>query len=144
MASGWAQKTIQLSPKRRGCHLVTDEICALIRHELKDFKIGLVHLLLKHTSASMTLNENCDPDVRKDMEMMLNRLVPEDAPYVHTDEGPDDMPGHVKASLLGCSLTIPLTDGHLNLGTWQGIWLCEHRNQGGSRKIVVTIQGMPK
>ncbi|KXN69734.1 UPF0047-domain-containing protein [Conidiobolus coronatus NRRL 28638] len=104
----------------------------------------LANFFIQHTSASLTINENCDPDVRKDMEMMLNKLAPENAPYIHTDEGPDDMPGHVKSSLFGASLNIPISNGRLNLGTWQGIWLCEHRNHGGSRRIVVTLQGLTK
>ncbi|ORZ30119.1 hypothetical protein BCR44DRAFT_46899 [Catenaria anguillulae PL171] len=137
----WAQKTISLQPRSRGCHLVTNEIVRAIEADLRKFKVGLANVFLQHTSASLTINENADPDVRKDMEMMLNRIAPEDAPYVHTDEGPDDMPGHVKCSLFGAALTIPITNGRLNLGTWQGIWLCEHRDHGGSRRVVVTLQG---
>ncbi|RUP16032.1 hypothetical protein BC936DRAFT_139556 [Jimgerdemannia flammicorona] len=96
---------------------------------------------MQHTSASLCLNENVDPDVRADMEMALNRIAPESFPYVHTDEGPDDMPGHVKSALVGVSLNIPITNGKFNMGTWQGIWLCEHRDHGGSRRVVVTLQG---
>ncbi|KAH6561548.1 hypothetical protein BASA50_009543 [Batrachochytrium salamandrivorans] len=134
------QTTIALQPRSRGCHLVSDEIKRALA-KMPSVKVGLANIFLQHTSASLTINENCDPDVRKDMEMSLNNLAPEDADYIHTDEGKDDMPGHVKSSLFGCSLTIPVTDSKLNLGTWQGIWLCEHRNRGGSRRVVITIQG---
>ncbi|KAF9929334.1 hypothetical protein FBU30_001695 [Linnemannia zychae] len=136
----WAQSTIRLSSKPRGCHLVTNEIEKQLP-ELRQFSIGMANIFLQHTSASLTLNENCDPDVRKDMEMALNKIAPENFPYIHTDEGPDDMPGHLKSSLFGVSLNIPITDGRLNLGTWQGIWLCEHRNRASGRTIVVTLQG---
>ncbi|KAI8922754.1 hypothetical protein BC831DRAFT_474433 [Entophlyctis helioformis] len=136
----WGQTTIALGKRRRGCHLVTDEIERAMS-KLPSVKVGLANIFLQHTSASLTINENCDPSVRKDMEMSLNELVPENAPYTHTDEGPDDMPGHVKSSLLGCSLTIPITNGRLALGTWQGIWLNEHRNQASARRVVITIQG---
>ncbi|KAJ1657102.1 hypothetical protein IWQ61_003445 [Dispira simplex] len=137
---GWFQKKITLSAKRRGCHLVTQDIVRQLA-ELRDFNIGLVNVFLMHTSASLTLNENCDPDVRTDMESALNRLAPENVRYIHADEGPDDMPGHIKSSLLGASLTIPVRGGKLALGTWQGIWLCEHRNQASGRSLMVTIQG---
>ncbi|MEW7866546.1 secondary thiamine-phosphate synthase enzyme YjbQ [Aeromonas diversa] len=137
----WCQRLITLKPCSRGFHLVTDELLAQLP-ELAEYRVGLVHLLLQHTSASLTLNENCDPSVRADMEAHLHRLAPEDAPYYrHTDEGPDDMPAHIKSSLLGVSLTLPLQEGRLALGTWQGIWLGEHRNDGGHRRILVTIQG---
>ncbi|MDO2949481.1 secondary thiamine-phosphate synthase enzyme YjbQ [Aeromonas simiae] len=137
----WRQRLITLRPRPRGFHLVTDELQAQLP-ELAELRVGLVHLLLQHTSASLTLNENCDPSVRADMEAQLHRLAPEDAPYYrHTDEGPDDMPAHIKSSLLGVSLTLPLREGALALGTWQGIWLGEHRHDGGSRRILVTIQG---
>lgn len=109
---------------------------------LKDFSVGMANVFLQHTSASLSLNENADPDVREDMEMALNNIAPEDLPYQHTDEGPDDMPGHVKSSLLGVSLNIPITNGRFNLGTWQGIYLCEHRNYASRRKVVVTLQGL--
>ncbi|KAI9190213.1 hypothetical protein H9P43_001646 [Blastocladiella emersonii ATCC 22665] len=132
----WAQKTAGLQPRARGCHLVTTEIERAVSTDLRKFKVGLANIFIQHTSASLTLHSE-----RKDMEMMLNRIVPEDAPYVHTDEGPDDMPGHVKSSLMGASLTIPISNGRLALETWQGIWLCEHRDRGGSRKVVVTLQG---
>ncbi|KAF9359516.1 hypothetical protein BGX26_012149 [Mortierella sp. AD094] len=135
----WAQTTIRLPAKSRGCHLVTHEIERQLP-ELKQFSVGMANVFLQHTSASLTLNENADPDVRVDMEMTLNEIAPESLPYVHADEGPDDMPGHVKSSLFGVSLNIPITNGRLNLGTWQGIWLCEHRNHASGRKIVVTLQ----
>lgn len=137
----WIQKEISLKARSRGFHLVTSEIAAQIP-ELKEVKTGLAHIFIQHTSASLTLNENADPDVRVDMESHFNKLAPENAPYyVHTLEGSDDMPAHIKSSLLGASVTIPITNGRLNLGTWQGIYLCEHRNYGGSRKIVITIMG---
>ncbi len=136
----WHQQIISLQPRRRGFHLITREIvnaCPTI----ESFQVGLLHLFIQHTSASLTLNENADPDVRHDMETAVNLICPESSPFIHTLEGPDDMPAHVKASLLGASLTIPIADGRLALGTWQGIYLCEHRNHGGSRRLVVTIVG---
>ena len=137
----WYQKEISLTPKGRGFHLVTEEIVKQIP-EIKKIKTGLMHILIKHTSASITLNENYDPDVRLDMEKYFNRTVKENEPwYDHNSEGSDDMPAHIKSTLIGNSLTIPISDGKLNLGTWQGIYLCEHRNHAGSRKIVVTIFG---
>lgn len=137
----WIQKEITLSPRPRGFHLVTDEILAGLAG-LKEIKTGIAHFFIKHTSASLSINENFDPDVRKDMESHFNKIAPENAAYyVHTSEGPDDMPAHIKASLLGSSITVPVTNGRLNLGTWQGIYLCEHRNRGGVRKIIVTISG---
>lgn len=136
----WYQQTITLSPKSRGFHLVTEEIVDELRR-LGDVQVGLLHLLLQHTSASLTLNENCDPTVRSDMEQHFLRAVPETAPYKHDYEGADDMPAHIKSSMLGASLTLPVNRGHLVLGTWQGIWLGEHRIHGGSRKIVATLQG---
>ncbi|QXC34102.1 secondary thiamine-phosphate synthase enzyme YjbQ [Aeromonas sp. FDAARGOS 1407] len=137
----WQQRLLTLKPRARGFHLVTDELVAKLP-ELADYRVGMAHLLLQHTSASLTLNENCDPSVRADMEAHLHRLVPEDAPYYrHTCEGPDDMPAHIKSSLLGVSLLLPVRDGRLALGTWQGIWLGEHRIDGGARKILVTLQG---
>ncbi|XP_046851340.1 UPF0047 protein YjbQ-like [Xenia sp. Carnegie-2017] len=138
----WYQTTISLKARPRGVHNITDEIKKL--QQLKNYKIGLANLCLQHTSASLSLNECWDPTVRRDMEMMLNKLAPETAPYKHTLEGPDDMPAHVKTSLMGASLTIPITDGRLNLGTWQGVWLCEHRDHASSRNIVVTMQGVRK
>lgn len=136
----WWQETITLKARSRGLHLVTDEVLAGI--PLQGRKVGLLHLFLQHTSAALTLNENADPDVRGDMERWLNQAVPENAPYYeHTLEGPDDMPAHVKSSLLGASLILPVRDGRLALGSWQGIWLCEFRHQGGSRRLLATLQG---
>lgn len=136
------QKEIKLKPKPRGFHLITSEIFSQIP-ELKNFSAGIVHVFIKHTSASLTINENADPSVRIDMETYFNRAVPEsDAKfYEHTLEGADDMTSHIKASILGSSVTVPILNGMLNLGTWQGIYLCEHRNYGGARKIVVTLMG---
>ena len=135
------QKEFSLKSRSRGFHLVTNEILEQVP-EIKNISVGLVHVFIKHTSASLTLNENADPSVRVDMESHFNKLAPENAQYyIHTMEGPDDMPAHIKASLLGGSVTIPITNGRLNMGTWQGIYLCEHRNHGGARKIVVTITG---
>ena len=137
----WFQKEIKLNPQSRGFHLITNEVISQLP-EIVNIKIGLAHLLLKHTSASLTLNENFDPDVRNDMEKYFNHTVKENEPYyLHTSEGADDMPAHIKSSLLGTSLTIPISNGNFNLGTWQGIYLCEHRNHGGSRKLLITVQG---
>eukprot|EP01130_Rhizamoeba_saxonica_P010638 TRINITY_DN4373_c0_g1_i1.p1 TRINITY_DN4373_c0_g1~~TRINITY_DN4373_c0_g1_i1.p1 ORF type:complete len:141 (-),score=26.56 TRINITY_DN4373_c0_g1_i1:58-480(-) len=136
----WTQKTIQITKKSRGFHLVTREIVESLP-ELQNYRVGILHLFLKHTSASISLNENFDPTVRADMEDSFNRIVPQDLPYRHDMEGPDDMPAHVKSTLIGASLSIPITNGQLNMGTWQGIYLCEHRDRAGSRKIVCTIQG---
>ena len=137
----WYQKEIKLKAQKRGFHLVTDEILSQLP-ELKEVKIGRLNVFIKHTSASLTINENADPTVRLDFESSFNRLIPENEPYYrHTDEGSDDMPSHLKSSLLGCSLMIPVTNGRLNLGIWQGIYLCEHRNLGGSRTLVLTLQG---
>ena len=137
----WYQKEIVLSPKQRGFHLVTREIVNQVP-QIRDLSIGLAHIFIQHSSASLALNENADPTVRQDMESHFNVIVPENAPYyIHTYEGPDDMPAHIKAVLLGSSLTIPISDGNLNLGTWQGIYLCEHRNRARSRRLVVTLQG---
>ena len=138
----WLQKEILLSPKPRGFHLVTDEIINYLP-EIKNIKTGLLSILLQHTSASITLNENFDPGVRADLEKYFNKNVRENEPYYeHNSEGTDDMPAHIKSVLIGNSITIPLTDGKLNLGTWQGIYLCEHRNAAGARKIVATIAGI--
>eukprot|EP01122_Echinamoeba_exundans_P017959 TRINITY_DN9896_c0_g1_i1.p1 TRINITY_DN9896_c0_g1~~TRINITY_DN9896_c0_g1_i1.p1 ORF type:complete len:157 (+),score=4.29 TRINITY_DN9896_c0_g1_i1:33-473(+) len=134
------QSSVQIAGKSRGCHLITNELMHQL-NDIKAVKVGLAHFFLQHTSASLSLNENADPDVRKDLEASLNRIVPEGHMYAHDAEGPDDMPAHVKSSLLGCSLSIPITNGALNLGTWQGVYLCEHRNHGGPRTIVVTLQG---
>ncbi|CAM0140096.1 hypothetical protein VKS41_005742 [Umbelopsis sp. WA50703] len=136
----WYQTQFRLAQRSRGCHLVHDEIVSKVP-EIKKYKIGMANVFLQHTSASLMLNENADPDVRVDMEMSLNKIAPEDFPYIHTDEGADDMPGHLKSGIVGVSLNIPISQGRLNTGTWQGIYLCEHRNHGGSRKIVVTLQG---
>ncbi|KAK8404395.1 hypothetical protein O3P69_007589 [Scylla paramamosain] len=140
IGSAWFQRKIKLRPQHRGIHLVTDEVLKEIP-ELRQFSVGLLHVQILHTSASLALNENWDPYVRDDMEMMLNKIVPEGMPYRHSCEGPDDMPAHVKACFIGSSLTLPISEGKLNLGTWQGIWLCEHRNDAGPRKIVATING---
>lgn len=137
----WFQKEIRMSPKPRGFHKVTREIEEQVP-ELAGFSVGIAHIFIKHTSASLTLNENADPDVRLDMESYFNKIVPENAPYFrHTTEGSEDMPAHIKSVMLGASLTIPIKNGKLNLGTWQGIYLCEHRNYGGARSVVVTING---
>jgi secondary thiamine-phosphate synthase enzyme len=136
----WVQKHIALTARPRGCHLVTREVLGGIP-ELMKLRAGLLHVFIQHTSASLTINENADSDVRRDLESSLNALAPEDFPYVHTLEGPDDMPAHVKASLMGASLIIPVGDGRLLLGTWQGIYLCEHRDRGGSRSLVLTLWG---
>ena len=132
---------IELAPRSRGFHLVTREVLEPLP-ELSDFRTGLLHLLIQHTSASLSLNENASPDVRRDLETWFNQAVPEDAPYwSHRLEGPDDMPAHVKAALLGPSLTIPVAGGQLALGTWQGIYLCEHRDRGDKRSLVATLWG---
>lgn len=137
----WQQTLITLRARPRGFHLVTDEIVAGLR-ELRECRIGLLHVWLQHTSASLTVNENADPAVRRDFERFFNRLVPQGRDgYEHDDEGPDDLPAHFKASLLGCQLTLPVSDGRLALGTWQGIYLGEHRDAGGARKVLVTLQG---
>ncbi|XP_065560409.1 UPF0047 protein YjbQ-like isoform X2 [Artemia franciscana] len=141
--SAWFQRKVNLRPQHRGVHLVTDEILKQVP-EIHQFAIGLMHVQILHTSASLALNENWDPDVRVDMEMMLNKLIPENVTYKHSCEGPDDMPAHVKACFLGSSLTLPVNDGKLALGTWQGVWLCEHRNHAGSRKLIVTLNGCPR
>lgn len=134
-------KEITLKPRPRGFHLITREIEDQLP-ELHQVELGVMNVFIKHSSASLTINENADPTVRADFESFFSRLVPENEPYYqHTQEGSDDMPAHLKASLLGSSVTIPITSGRLNLGTWQGIYLCEHRNHGGSRRLVVTIQG---
>ncbi len=137
----WVQKQFSLPAKQRGFHLITAEVISQLP-ELSVLHIGLMHLFIQHTSASLTLNENADPDVRSDMETAFNVLVPEGTlPFVHTIEGPDDMPAHIKAALLGSSLSIPIAHGKLTMGTWQGIYLCEHRNHGGSRHFVATLHG---
>lgn len=136
----WIQHDLQLAPRQRGFHLITHEVLEALP-ELGELRVGLLHLFLQHTSASLSINENADPDVPIDLESSFSAIAPEDFPYVHTCEGPDDMPAHVKNSLLGASLSIPIRDGRLCLGTWQGIYLCEHRNRGGRRRLIATIWG---
>ena len=137
----WLQKEIHLKEKPRGFHLVTKEILQQFP-EVSRVKIGMLNVFIKHTSAALTINENADATVREDFESFFNRAVPEDEPYYkHDYEGSDDLPAHLKSSILGCTLNIPVTDGQLNLGTWQGIYLCEHRNRGGSRSLVLTVHG---
>jgi secondary thiamine-phosphate synthase enzyme len=136
----WIQQSIELPAKPRGFHLVTADVLARLP-ELGSVRVGLLHLFLQHTSASLSINENADADVPRDLEASFSTIAPENFPYRHTCEGPDDMPAHVKASLLGPSLSIPISDGRLALGTWQGIYLCEHRNHGGRRRLVATIWG---
>jgi secondary thiamine-phosphate synthase enzyme len=137
----WVQREIELDPRPRGFHLVTGEVCEALP-ELARTGTGLLHLLIQHTSASLTLSENASPDVRRDFESWFNRAVPEGGSYwTHTLEGDDDMPAHIKAALLGPSLTLPVARGRLALGTWQGIYLCEHRDRGGPRRVVATLQG---
>ena len=138
----WFQTTIRLQPRPRGFHLVTHELMPSLQAPLREFEVGLAHFFIQHTSASLSLNENADPDVRADMESHFNHMVPENQPYyLHTLEGSDDMPAHIKHSLLGASVSIPIRQGSLALGTWQGIYLCEHRSHGGGRNIVVTLNG---
>ena len=137
----WVQRDVRLDPVPRGFHLVTREVEAAVP-ELRRIAVGLAHVFIRHTSASLTLNENASADVRRDFESWANSAVPEDAPYwTHTTEGPDDMPAHIKASLLGPALTVPVRDGSFALGTWQGIYLCEHRDSGGARTVTVTAFG---
>jgi len=140
--TNWKQQTLTLRAKRRGFHLVTDEVLSKIDSLLSEYQIGMLNLFIQHTSASLTINENCDPTVRTDMEAHFNKMVPENAPYYkHTYEGPDDMPAHLKTVLVGPSLSIPIQQGSLALGTWQGIYLGEHRDHGGERRIVATLSG---
>jgi secondary thiamine-phosphate synthase enzyme len=137
----WVQREITLDPRPRGFHLVTCDVLGALP-ELESVAVGLLHLLIRHTSASLTLNENASPDVRRDFETWFNEAVPERAPYwTHTLEGPDDMPAHIKSSLLGPTLTMPVARGQLALGTWQGIYLCEHRDHGGARSVIATLWG---
>ena len=137
----WLQREVTLRPRPRGFHLVTDEVVFAVP-ELRELRVGLAHLFIRHTSASLTLNENASPDVRRDFESWFDAAVPEDAPYwTHTLEGPDDMPAHIKASLLGPVLSLPISGGRLALGTWQGVYLCEHRDHGGPRSLLVTLFG---
>ncbi len=137
----WIQKEIILPSFERGFHVITESIINEIE-ELKKINIGIAYIFIKHTSASLTINEDADPSVREDFESHMNKMIPENAPYYqHTIEGPDDMPAHLKNSILGSFLTIPITNGKFNLGTWQGIYLCEHRDNANKRKIVITING---
>lgn len=137
----WLQREIRLKAKRRGFHLITTEVLTQVP-ELKSITIGIINVFIKHTSASLTINENADPTVRADFERFFNRNVPENEPYYqHLDEGSDDLPAHIKNSILGCSLTVPISHGSLNLGVWQGIYLCEHRNHASSRTLLITING---
>ena len=137
----WAQHDVALEPRPRGFHLVTDEVVRGVP-ELLSLRVGMAHVFIRHTSASLTLNENADPSVRRDFRTWFDRAVPDDADYFeHTTEGPDDMTSHIKSSLLGPSLTLPVSGGRLALGTWQGIYLCEHRERGGSRRLTVTLWG---
>jgi len=137
----WTQKTIKLKAQPRGFHLVTREVLSELS-DLKNLRIGMLNVFIQHTSASISIGENADSTVRDDLESHFNRYVPEDAPYYkHDYEGSDDMPAHIKNCIIGSSLTIPITDGKLNLGTWQGIYLCEHRNYGGSRTLILTLNG---
>lgn len=137
----WIQRQFTLEARPRGFHLVTRDLLAALP-EIATLETGILHLFIQHTSASLTINENASPDVRRDMERHFNQMVPEGARYYeHTMEGPDDMPAHIKSSLLGSSLSLPIGQGRLLLGTWQGIYLCEHRNQGGPRRMVATIWG---
>jgi secondary thiamine-phosphate synthase enzyme len=136
----WLQREITLKQRPRGVHLVTSEIVAAVP-ELRELRVGLAHLFIRHTSASLTLNENASPDVRHDFESWFGAAVPEDFAWTHTLEGPDDMPAHIKASLMGPALSLPIAGGRLALGTWQGVYLCEHRDRGGSRSLLVTLHG---
>ncbi len=137
----WLNRTVTLPAKRRGFHLITNHVLEAVP-EIVSVKVGLLHVFIQHTSASLTVNENADPDVRVDMETYFNSIAPESGlPLQHTLEGPDDMPAHVKASLLGSSVQLPISGGRLATGTWQGIYLCEHRNHGGARRLVVTLHG---
>ena len=137
----WLQREILLDPRPRGFHLVTREVAGALP-ELGELRAGLLHVFIQHTSASLSLNENADPSVRRDFESWFDQAVPERAPYwTHTSEGPDDMPAHIKASLLGPSLSLPVSGGRLALGTWQGIYLCEHRDRGGARRLLATLHG---
>jgi secondary thiamine-phosphate synthase enzyme len=138
----WFQATVALKPRPRGFHLVTHELLARLQQPLSQYQVGLAHFFIQHTSASLSINENADPDVRRDLESHFNHMVPEQQPYyLHTLEGSDDMPAHIKHSLLGSSISVPIRDGALALGTWQGIYPCEHRDHGGARSLVVTLQG---
>ncbi|WP_339617803.1 secondary thiamine-phosphate synthase enzyme YjbQ [uncultured Gilvimarinus sp.] len=137
----WQQTKFSLTPRTRGFHLITDEVERQLP-DISQLKCGLLHLFIQHTSASLSINENADPTVRIDLESHFNEFVPERAPYYRHDyEGDDDMPAHIKSSILGVSVSVPISDGRLNLGVWQGIYLCEHRNRAGARQLVATVQG---
>ncbi|GAA4472615.1 secondary thiamine-phosphate synthase enzyme YjbQ [Novipirellula rosea] len=136
----WIQKKLRLPAMSRGFHLITDKVVDAVP-ELSTMKVGWMQVFIQHTSASLTINENADPDVRVDFETAMNHAVPESLPYIHTIEGPDDMPAHVKASMMGASVMIPITDGRLQVGIWQGIYLCEHRDHAGGRNVVITVMG---
>lgn len=141
--SSWDQVKIAFNPRSKGCYLVTNEVVDKVP-QIKDYEIGQLNLFLQHTSAALTLNENCDPDVREDMVTSLDRIAPEGDFYIHADEGPDDMPGHVKSATVGVSLTIPISNGRLATGTWQGIYLCEFRHARHQRRAVATINGVKR
>ena len=136
----WYQHELRLAACSRGFHLITPQVIAALP-ELGHLRVGLLHVFIQHTSASLSINENADPDVPADLESSFNAIAPEDFPYRHTCEGPDDMPAHVKAALLGSSVSIPIREGKLCLGTWQGIYLCEHRNKASGRRLILTLQG---
>lgn len=141
----WFQTIVTLNPRRRGFHLVTDELLAPLRPSLRGFSVGMAQFFIQHTSASLALNENADPSVRDDMEAFFTRLVPGNTPYfTHTYEGDDDMPAHLKQVIIGPSVLVPINNGALALGTWQGLYLCEHRDHGGSRRVVATLWGEAK
>lgn len=137
----WYQNRFSISPKPRGCHIITRDVCQAIP-EIREITKGLCHLFIQHTSASLTINENADPAVLRDMEMAASEIAPETLPYIHIEEGKDDMPAHVKSSMFGCDITIPIQDGKLGLGTWQGIYIMEHRDHGGRRNIIGTVYGI--
>lgn len=136
----WVHRAIQLPARRRGFHLITQEVLQALP-EIRSVQVGLLHVFIQHTSASLTINENADPDVPIDLESSFNALAPEDFPYQHTCEGPDDMPAHVKAAMIGSSVSVPIHAGRMCLGTWQGIYLCEHRDRASGRRLVLTLQG---
>lgn len=140
MATHWLQTTLTLPAFPRGCHLITSHVLSEIPR-LDACRVGLLHVFIRHTSASLTINENADPDVPRDLAMALDAIAPESLPYAHTCEGPDDMPAHVKTAVTDSSLSIPIAEGQLLTGTWQGIYLCEHRNHGGPRRLVLTLHG---
>lgn len=140
MTVHWVQRQIILARRPRGVHLITDEVLRQLP-EIYDYKIGLAHFFLQHTSASLAINERVDADVRIDIEHHLSRLAPENAGYLHTSEGPDDMPAHIKSILIGCEVTVPIINSRLAFGAWQGLYLCEHRDEGGHRRLIATLWG---